>query len=321
MSLPASNYTQIPNEVLDRLPELKNAEVRVILTVCRQTLGWQRTRRRLSISYLMKQTGLSRKSVIRACKSLLELGWVERYQVKTSSGCSFEYELKIAPESPQAVDLVHPQAVDLVHPYKESILKETIEKKDPPIVPQDQEYFSLNQDESQLKNPNAAVDQARQESVLEAELLEPQDLMPRNSPAAINSATAVEVRDPMGDRLRAGKVGRPWDECGREQRQAFRRFLSNTSLKFIKDKGDRMGTVDQWLVNAAHALPGQRRYEQVSMAWERFMESAAGAESMGELVQDEKALEESRFFERIKVTHRSLFEAMLAQGKVPAHCQ
>ncbi|MEO1297634.1 MAG: replication protein [Cyanobacteria bacterium J06636_16] len=98
MSIPASNYTQVPNIVLDSIAELSNAEFKVIMTICRKTLGWQREKERLSISYLMELTGLSNQGVIRATKTLMERGWIDREAVKVKRGYSHEYYLLLDPE-------------------------------------------------------------------------------------------------------------------------------------------------------------------------------------------------------------------------------
>ena len=57
-------FTQIPNVVLDGLlPFLTVAELKVLLVVIRQTLGWRKKRDWISQKQLCAKTGLSRQSV------------------------------------------------------------------------------------------------------------------------------------------------------------------------------------------------------------------------------------------------------------------
>jgi len=63
-------FTTVPNEFFELLPELTDAETRVLLCVIRQTYGWHKMSDYLSISQLMEKTGLSRQGVVKAIKSL-----------------------------------------------------------------------------------------------------------------------------------------------------------------------------------------------------------------------------------------------------------
>jgi phage replication O-like protein O len=91
MSLPQSNYTQVPNAILDNLYRLKEGEVRVIFAVIRETIGWQSKKRKLSISFLCGKTGMTRQGVVNAIKPLMERGWLKR----DPDGQSFLYWLDI----------------------------------------------------------------------------------------------------------------------------------------------------------------------------------------------------------------------------------
>lgn len=71
--------TQVPNEVFDQqLPYLNQAQLKVLLVVIRQTLGWidpktkQRKRKDwISISFFSKRTRLTHKSVSMAISALI----------------------------------------------------------------------------------------------------------------------------------------------------------------------------------------------------------------------------------------------------------
>jgi hypothetical protein len=82
-----SPFVPVPAILIDRLlPRLTDTELRVLLVVIRQTLGWvdspgsgQQARKRrdwISQSQLMGKTGKSRDSVSRAVGALVEAGLV-----------------------------------------------------------------------------------------------------------------------------------------------------------------------------------------------------------------------------------------------------
>lgn len=72
--------TAVPNSVFDtHLPSLTEAELKVLLIIIRQTNGWidkrtgrRKIRDRISHGQFMVKTGLSRRIVSQAIKSLLE---------------------------------------------------------------------------------------------------------------------------------------------------------------------------------------------------------------------------------------------------------
>ena len=89
-----SPFVPVPSILIDRLlPRLTDTELRVLLVVIRQTLGWvdsqganQQARKRrdwISQSQLMGKTGKSRDSVSRAVGALVDAGLVV---VEKSSG-------------------------------------------------------------------------------------------------------------------------------------------------------------------------------------------------------------------------------------------
>jgi len=80
------NSTQIPNEIInDWLPKLKESELKVVIIVARQTLGWIEnpitgTRKKedwMTQKQLMKKTGLSNWAVSKATQSLVEKDLIE----------------------------------------------------------------------------------------------------------------------------------------------------------------------------------------------------------------------------------------------------
>ncbi|MBE3085598.1 MAG: replication protein, partial [Bacteroidetes bacterium] len=81
-------HTQVPNKLFDELiPTLKEGELRVILVVMRQTYGWHKIWDRISITFLMKKTGMCRQSVCLAVRNLIKKGMINK---KKSGGCGTE---------------------------------------------------------------------------------------------------------------------------------------------------------------------------------------------------------------------------------------
>ena len=103
MSYPTPNYTQIPNTLLDEhLSKMKEAELRVTLAIARQTLGWHKKEDKISLSQLVKLTGLTRQGVANGISDALERGVIKR----ESSGQGFVYRLSVDSESNELVNVV-----------------------------------------------------------------------------------------------------------------------------------------------------------------------------------------------------------------------
>ena len=90
------NAFQIPNSVIDELlAKLTCAELKCYLFVVRKTKGWNKESDSISVSQFMEVTGLSNRSVITACESLVEMGLLERSggerKLNTYSVKSFDF--------------------------------------------------------------------------------------------------------------------------------------------------------------------------------------------------------------------------------------
>jgi phage replication O-like protein O len=73
MSFRAPNFTQAPNELFDEwLPQLGLAELKVLMVIIRKTFGWHKVKDRISLNQLEILTGLERRHVSKAIKSLCE---------------------------------------------------------------------------------------------------------------------------------------------------------------------------------------------------------------------------------------------------------
>lgn len=85
--------TPLPNEIIDQhLPNLNQAQMKVLLVIIRQTLGWfdPKTKERkykdwISIRFFIRKTGLTKKSISLAIQELIDKDLIvvlESYQSK-----------------------------------------------------------------------------------------------------------------------------------------------------------------------------------------------------------------------------------------------
>ena len=86
-------YTQVPDEFFDLLlPELSEAELKVLLYIIRRTLGWKKDSDKISLNQLEqgnkhdKGCGLKRKAIIKGLQSLEEKKCITVLRQKTSGG-------------------------------------------------------------------------------------------------------------------------------------------------------------------------------------------------------------------------------------------
>jgi phage replication O-like protein O len=66
--------TQIPNELIEAIPNLKlsGSEVKLLLIFYRATWGWHKTRDRLTFSELIRRTGLGHRIISTSIQSLID---------------------------------------------------------------------------------------------------------------------------------------------------------------------------------------------------------------------------------------------------------
>lgn len=99
----APNYTQIPNGLIGLMPQMKESELRVTLAIARETFGWHRDEKSLSLTRLRTLTGLSRQGVLNGIESGLRRRLIERRPEKDS----FTYRLLVH-EVDQSTQLTSP---------------------------------------------------------------------------------------------------------------------------------------------------------------------------------------------------------------------
>lgn len=83
------NHTQTPNSLFDYWLEKIDslAELKVTLAIIRKTFGWHKQEDTISISQLMKATGLSRQGVVDGLEAGLKRGLIVRRPAKRNGFC------------------------------------------------------------------------------------------------------------------------------------------------------------------------------------------------------------------------------------------
>lgn len=105
------NYTQLPNALLDHhLPDMKEAELKVVLAIARATFGWHKEKDKLSLSQLMERTGLTRQGVVNGIQNGIERGIIARIE----DGMGFVYSLVIEDQLVNEVDYLPAKLVNEV---------------------------------------------------------------------------------------------------------------------------------------------------------------------------------------------------------------
>lgn len=73
MAIPAPNYTQTPNVFFDEIMKtLNEGELRILLLIIRQTVGWHKLEDWITLKLLAENTGYERRSVCRILQRLIE---------------------------------------------------------------------------------------------------------------------------------------------------------------------------------------------------------------------------------------------------------
>lgn len=94
-----SNYTKLPNHIVDAMPDMSKSELKVTIAIVRHTYGFHKESCELTFSELQELTGMSRGGVSAGAKAVVERGFFTHYG-STWSVCSLDQSSLInEPES------------------------------------------------------------------------------------------------------------------------------------------------------------------------------------------------------------------------------
>jgi phage replication O-like protein O len=88
----SQEFTKLPNAFFTLAAKMREAELRVTLAIARETFGWHRSEVELSLSDLMRLTGLTRQGVSNGLTEGLKRETIRRI----AKGQGFEYSICIA---------------------------------------------------------------------------------------------------------------------------------------------------------------------------------------------------------------------------------
>lgn len=158
MALPLSNYTQIPNEILDQIHKLTDPELRLISVMCRLTLGWHDLRVQVGYAALTHLAGLSRDGVRIGMARLIERKWIKKVASESNLEASV-YMIQIGEGGMLPESIGYALKTDRgMLPKSTPILvnKEVNKQEVPPIPPKGGGCAS--RDESVSMNPEEGFD-------------------------------------------------------------------------------------------------------------------------------------------------------------------
>lgn len=139
------NTTQVPNIFFEHwMAILTPAEFKVLMVITRKTLGWHKIKDAISLSQIIKMTGLSNRGVINCLSSLIDHKLINKLKRETKKGDSDcnEYQLIMDDgkvnsvhrgselTSQPVVNPVHDPVVNSVHRQKKLYTKETKQKNE-----------------------------------------------------------------------------------------------------------------------------------------------------------------------------------------------
>ena len=156
------NYTQIPNAVLDRMHEMSEVCLRVVMAVCRQTFGWQKQRDRLSLTQLQRLTGLSRQGVLNGIAEAEDSQVLQKTPISDNSNAGFYYSIRVVNTVDQSTQWTtssqhsRPQVVNTVDTQNKDLNKSKERERNAREVSPPSSQQKSSQPQSNRKPENAS---------------------------------------------------------------------------------------------------------------------------------------------------------------------
>ncbi len=147
--LEVPNHTQIPNIIIDRhMAELSHAQFKVLMAICRKTIGWHKQSDYISISQIVELTGVSNKTVVGAIKQLERKGFIVTQKSKHATTLiTINYEVTSVTSTQGSVVSTQGSVVSTpVTSVVSTHTKETINKEESSIPSLEDviDYFNRN---------------------------------------------------------------------------------------------------------------------------------------------------------------------------------
>lgn len=134
-------YFQVPNDIFDRAPDLKDYEKLVYIYLCR--CGNHGGQAFPSYDTIGRKCSISKRSAMRAVSNLIKLGFISKYVRpkgnKDNQTNLYEVFLPSDSQSPPPSDSLTPGS-DSQSPNKELLYKELVSEKETDYVPKERLY-------------------------------------------------------------------------------------------------------------------------------------------------------------------------------------
>jgi phage replication O-like protein O len=225
-----TGWTQTPNFIYDLMPDMKEAEIKVVMLIVRQTIGWQRESVSLSVSDFKRATGLAQASVVSGIKAALERGIIARIGDKNS----YSYQI------------VEPKSVQNLNRFEEpvQILNENSSESEPLSV-QNLNDTNIKINTSKITETESAPSAAPPLPIV-VEPLKPKDHpavkayrdLHKRFPSAAQMQIIYERDPPLTDWLRAIRA---WAACGFKPTNIEGMLDWTFNPKLIKERPYRNG--------------------------------------------------------------------------------
>jgi len=129
------NHTQIPNTFIDEsMAKLTHAQFKVLIAICRKTIGWHKHSDYISISQIVELANVSNKTVVKALKQLEEMGYITTQKSKRSTTLiTINYNDTSVTSTPPSVvstqgSVMSTQDTSVLSTHTKETIKETIYK-------------------------------------------------------------------------------------------------------------------------------------------------------------------------------------------------
>jgi phage replication O-like protein O len=130
------------------MSELSHAQFKVLMAICRKTIGWHKQSDYISISQIVELAGVSNKTVVGAIKQLEKKGFIVTQKTNRSTTLiTINYEVTSVVSTPTSVTITPPSVVSTpVTSVVSTHTKETINKEESSIPTLEDviEYFNGN---------------------------------------------------------------------------------------------------------------------------------------------------------------------------------
>jgi phage replication O-like protein O len=139
------NHTQIPNSIIDEhMKSLSPAQFKVLIAICRKTIGWHKQSDYISISQIVELAGVSNKTVIAAVRDLEQFGFiVTQKSNRTTTHITLNYNVTSVLSTPPSGATT--QDASGITTHTKETLKETIYKERMiPTLDEVVSYFTSN---------------------------------------------------------------------------------------------------------------------------------------------------------------------------------